>query len=92
MLHKMFEDGDWFAPKRFGYGAGLPIAWQGWVLCAAYLAALAGIGFLDATGHRPGGVGIRIAALVLFVAVTGLFFVITARHTRGGWKWRWGGD
>lgn len=29
MFHKFLEDGDWFAPKRFGYGAGLPIAWQG---------------------------------------------------------------
>ncbi len=22
-------DALWFAPKRYGYGAGLPIAWQG---------------------------------------------------------------
>ena len=26
------EDGAWFAPKRYGFGAGLPIAWQGWAL------------------------------------------------------------
>ena len=26
----MKDDKPWFAPKRFGYGAGLPIAWQGW--------------------------------------------------------------
>ena len=23
---------DWFEPKKYGYGAGLPIARQGWVL------------------------------------------------------------
>ena len=22
----------WFAPKRYGYGAGAPISWQGWAL------------------------------------------------------------
>ncbi len=31
---------DWFAPKRYGYGAGLPIAWQGWVLTIGYLAVI----------------------------------------------------
>ena len=35
------SEGDWFAPKRFGYGAGLPIAWQGWVVMAAYFATVA---------------------------------------------------
>ena len=34
------DDGAWFAPKRFGYGAGLPIAWQGWALLAGYIAAV----------------------------------------------------
>jgi hypothetical protein len=24
---------DWFAQKRYGFGAGLPIAWQGWLIC-----------------------------------------------------------
>ena len=29
----MSDDGpEWFAPKRYGYGAGLPIAWQGWAV------------------------------------------------------------
>ena len=42
-LHKFFEDGDWFAPKRFGFGAGLPIAWQGWAVSAAYIALVIGL-------------------------------------------------
>jgi hypothetical protein len=33
------DDGpEWFAPKRYGYGAGLPISWQGWALTIAFLA------------------------------------------------------
>jgi uncharacterized membrane protein len=82
------DDRAWFAPKRFGYGAGLPIAWQGWVLMGSYLLAIAGIALLDSTGRS----GARISALTLFVIATALLFVISARHTRGGWKWRWGKD
>lgn len=28
--------GYWFRAKRHGWGWGLPIAWQGWVVFAAY--------------------------------------------------------
>ncbi|WP_243403462.1 MULTISPECIES: hypothetical protein [Bacteria] len=37
------DDDAWFAPKRFGYGAGLPIAWQGWAVLVAYLAVVIGV-------------------------------------------------
>lgn len=86
MMHKIGDDSAWFAPKRYGYGAGLPIAWQGWLLIGAYVATLAGIGLMD----RMGTGGARIGALVLFMLATALFLVICARRTRGGWKWRWG--
>jgi len=33
----MSDGPEWFAPKRFGYGAGLPISWQGWTLTAAFM-------------------------------------------------------
>ncbi|MYL98691.1 hypothetical protein GR702_13045 [Novosphingobium sp. FGD1] len=86
MLHTTFDKRAWFAPRRYGYGAGLPIAWQGWMLIASYLAALAGIGMLDRTGHGAA----RTTAFVLFVIVTTVFVTVAARRTRGGWKWRWG--
>ena len=31
---------EWFAPKRFGYGFGFPIAWQGWAVFLAYCVLL----------------------------------------------------
>ena len=31
------DNSAWFQPKRFGYGAGWPIAWQGWALRGGYL-------------------------------------------------------
>jgi len=72
--------GDWFAAKRFGYGSGWPIAWQGWVVMAAYLGVVVG-----ATVVVP-----RWSAAVI-VPATILMAVLCSRHTRGGWRWRSGG-
>jgi hypothetical protein len=30
----------WFPAKRYGWGWGLPSAWQGWLVLAAYLAVI----------------------------------------------------
>lgn len=79
-------DGAWFAPKRYGYGAGLPICWQGWALIAAYLVALFLLHLLD----RIGGGTPRTIAFVLFLVLTGALTEIVKRKTRGGWRWRWG--
>jgi hypothetical protein len=33
------EDGpEWFAPKRYGFGSGMPISWQGWVVTLGFIA------------------------------------------------------
>ena len=87
MLHKFFEDGDWFAAKRYGYGAGRPIAWQGWALLATYMGAVLGLGMLAGRGW-PQCAGAFAGIAVLTV----VFVVIVHRHTRGGWRWRWGAD
>lgn len=70
----------WFAPKQYGYGAGSPISWQGWLAMAVFLAAIA----LVATMLEGGA---RVVATVLLV----VGFVLLARaKTQGGWRWRWG--
>jgi hypothetical protein len=80
------DDGAWFAPKRFGYGAGLPIAWQGWALLAGYIAVmLAPTPLLEWDPI----LGTGIAAAVWIVA-TALVLVVAKRKTRGGWRWRIG--
>lgn len=30
----------WFAAKRYGYGAGMPIAWQGWIALFSLMAVV----------------------------------------------------
>lgn len=81
----MSDSRHWFAPKRYGYGSGLPISWQGWALSLAYLSVLLAlalaIGRTDPLQF--------IAALIL---PTVAFCVICARTTKGGWRWRWGDD
>ena len=76
------KDGMWFAPKRYGYGAGLPIAWQGWALLAAHIGLILGCSVLlrDHQATRP-----------LWIVVIALLpLPLYAARTRGGWKWRWG--
>jgi hypothetical protein len=81
----MSDDGpEWFAPKRFGYGAGLPIAWQGWVILLGYIAIT--VIALGLVPRRP------IVMLAVIVPMTVALVVITARTTRGGWRWRWGDE
>ena len=72
----------WFAAKRYGYGAGLPIAWQGWVVLALFILGMA-------SGRLVPGLPLRIAAMTALVA--GLL-VVCALKTEGGWRWRWGDD
>ena len=74
---------DWFAPKRYGLGSGLPIAWQGWILTLAYVAVVSGAGVLLAE-RSPWAFG-----SIAFTA-TAIFLLIVARTTGGGWRWRWG--
>jgi len=74
---------DWFAQKRYGFGAGLPIAWQGWLISLAYVGIVTGSAYLVAE-RSPWAFG------SIVVAATGIFMLIAANTTRGGWRWRWG--
>ena len=78
----MSDDPDWFAPKRFGYGAGLPLRWQGWAVTLGYVVLIA----LASFAIRYTWIG--YASIVMML--TAVFIVICARTTKGGWRWRWG--
>lgn len=71
----------WFAAKKHGYGAGLPIAWQGWAVLIAYMLAM--IGSTVAFHDEP------LAMIAIIVPATLLLLIVAARTTRGGWRWRW---
>ncbi len=84
MLHIFMEKGPWFRAKRFGYGAGLPFKWQGWVLLLSHMTLIAGLAF--AVGDRP----MLMLPLVLLAVFAPM--PIYAVRTEGGWKWRSGGE
>ena len=77
----MSDGPEWFAPKRYGFGS-VPVTWQGWAITLAFVAITVSLAL--ALRQHPTKL---IAAMVPVFAV---FFVICARTTRGGWRWRWG--
>jgi hypothetical protein len=78
----MNDGPEWFAPKRYGYGAGPPISWQGWAVTIGFVLILIALSL--ALKDRPP------ALIAAMVPLTAAFLVICARTTRGGWRWRWG--
>lgn len=80
----MNDGPEWFAPKRYGLGSGRPITWQGWALLIGFLILVAAATVLI---HRS-----MLAYLVTVTCLSIVFSVVCARTTKGGWKWRWGGD
>ena len=88
MWHLFSDAKPWFRPKRFGYGSGLPITWQGWVLMLSYAAAIVGLALL-AEGAR----GSALAGVVpLILGLTAVVVLIVKARTEGAWRWRWGDD
>ena len=76
----------WFAAKRYGYGWGLPVRWEGWLVFVAYLALLyAGIHYIFGPTSKL-GLGIYIG--VLTAALVAIVFIKGERPLR----WRWGKD
>ena len=73
---------EWFAPKRYGFGIGVPISWQGWTLTLGFIAIT--VGLSTTLAHRP------LQLVALLVPITATFIVTAARTTKGGWRWRWG--
>jgi hypothetical protein len=77
----MSDGPEWFAPKRYGLGS-MPVTWQGWAITVGFVAIVLVLAFT--LGRQPVQL---FAALIPLIAV---FFVICAKTTRGGWRWRWG--
>jgi hypothetical protein len=78
----MSEGPEWFAPKRYGFGAGLPVSWQGWLVLLVYAATIIGAFFLF--GEKSP------ATIAVLIIATAILLVVTSKTTRSGWRWRWG--
>ena len=78
------NDGAWFRQKKFGYGAGWPIAWQGWAVLGIYVVIAMIAGLMWESHHEV----YRIAAAILFALATLALILVSRAKTRGGWRWR----
>jgi hypothetical protein len=74
----------WFRAKRFGYGAGLPLTWQGWATYLAFAGLMIGLWAMPHMG-RP------IVRGLLTLGPIAILLVLVARHSDGKWRWRNGG-
>lgn len=75
----------WFPAKRYGWGWGLPVRWQGWLVLAIFLMLVAVGAFLfPPRTHMPGYV---IYIMVLCVVLTAICWLKGEPP-----RWRWGGD
>ncbi|MDE2112635.1 MAG: hypothetical protein KGJ79_15950 [Alphaproteobacteria bacterium] len=80
------DDKPWFRPKVLGYGAGLPICWQGWATVAGFIGATL-LGAQLAITYLTGD--LRHIALIAAVAVPlAVVLSIVRKKTEGGWHWR----
>lgn len=70
----------WFKAKRYGYGWGRPLTWQGWLVMIGYLIAVLG-------PTASGDPGLTVVAVLVG---TPLLLLACLRHGEPT-AWRWGG-
>ncbi|HSY47605.1 MAG TPA: hypothetical protein VLC46_02215 [Thermoanaerobaculia bacterium] len=79
------ENKYWFAAKRYGWGWGLPLTWQGWLVLGAFFVLMIVAAFLFPPREQ----------LMSFIACTGVLSIllIVVCVVKGEPpRWRWGGD
>ena len=72
----------WFPAKRYGWGWGLPTAWQGWVVLLAFVALVA-IGarwLLPSYGHT-------VFLVYTLAVVAALVLVCWLKGEPPRWRW-----
>ena len=74
----------WFGAKRYGYGWGLPVRWQGWVVLVAYFVLLyGGLSYFKPRGNPLG-------LFVYFVVLSAALVAVIALKGERPLRWRWG--
>jgi hypothetical protein len=73
----------WFPAKRYGWGWGLPCAWQGWVVLAAFV-GLQALGAVLAPPH------LNLPAFLAWTGMLTLLLLACCFFKGEPPKWRWG--
>ncbi|KHK60038.1 hypothetical protein PI86_05440 [Burkholderia sp. A9] len=72
----------WFPAKRYGWGWGLPVAWQGWVVLLLFAIGITASAWLAPPHQSPIAYG---ACIVVLVAL--LTAVCWLKGEKPGWRW-----
>ena len=75
----------WFRAKRYGWGWGLPMTWQGWLVLAAFVALVVAGTFLFPPRKATADYIVYIA--ILSALLTGVCWLKGEPP-----RWRWGDD
>jgi hypothetical protein len=75
----------WFRAKRYGWGWGLPLTWEGWLVLAAFVVSLV----LSAIVFSP--VSQPVTYAVSVVSLSGALVAICYFKGEPP-RWRWGGS
>lgn len=76
------ETKPWFRAKRYGWGWGLPLTWQGWVVFVIYFGLLL-FGIVNMYVNF-----VSIPFPYFFVAITtALVLVCYIKGEKPGWRW-----
>jgi hypothetical protein len=91
----MSKDSDktyWFKPKKYGWGWGSPLTWQGWVsfglFVAIWLLALMQLTIIPESVDELPTKQIVIAVAIIVLDVLALVYVSFEHGEKP--KWRWG--
>jgi hypothetical protein len=77
----------WFAAKRYGYGWGRALCWQGWAVYAAYVGGLVADGMVFLPSHRRAAFEITLVVLTVV-----LVSVVAGKGEPARWRWGKGSD
>jgi hypothetical protein len=75
----------WFPAKHYGWGWGLPIAWQGWLVFSAFLGLVIAGAFLFPPRSA-------LAAYLTYVVVLSVALIFVCWLKGEPSHWRWGQD
>lgn len=78
----------WFRAKDYGWG-WVPIAWEGWLVIAAFIVLAAGGSFLIQHWKRTGGAQAAMLLHLAWIAllIAGLIAICYAKGERPEWRW-----
>jgi hypothetical protein len=72
----------WFRAKRYGWGWGPPVTWQGWIVMIVWFIVIVGaIPLIDPRLH-PIGLGVFVTAMIIV-----LLAICLSKGEPPRWRW-----